>query len=529
MADVLYGGGNNIGSFADVASPGSDGSQLDTGDLRRKFNFGDRVSELSLSQDPFFRFVSMAAKKPTDDPQFKFTERRGSWNKRYAYPVAVYNTSSAWVETAALGDDLTAANFATFKIRMATDYNSSGNIQNIFGQTTGEITVGADGTAPGFYLPGQLIKINTAAAVPGSLAASAAADYAVIKITKVTAIAAAGTATTGATGANQCDMIELEGNVVKDAGTGQDSLTVPASFGGDSVAASSISSVLEQARSYVIGSSFDKGTGYPETWKDQPFSTGYGQTQIWKTSMVMDNTDRATVLKYQGNEWARIWKEKLIEHKWDIEQSLLFGSQNDTYRTTQGAVDWIINNGNLFTLPVATKTQDQFLDDMSSYLDPRYNNSKATVFFCSTAVYNWLHKLSGYFANNMGMVIPGSGNSSPDPDSGNSGNVSRADLAVTGRKKVLGLDTTTISTVYGDMNLVRNVHLDGTNVALLGINMKNCSYRPLAGNGINRDTSIYVGVQTLENSGVDRRVDQILTEAGMEWSMPEAHAIWTNS
>ena len=32
--------------------------------------------------------------------------------------------------------------------------------------------------------------------------------------------------------------------------------------------------------------------------------------------------------------------------------------------------------------------------------------------------------------------------------------------------------------------------------------------------------------QTLENSGVDRRVDQILTEAGMEWSMPECHAIW---
>ena len=99
MADVLYGGGNDIGTFSDVNSPGSSGSSLDTGDLRRKFNFGDRVSELNLSQDPFFRFVSMAAKKPTDDPQFKFTERRGSWNKRYAYPVAVYNSSSAWVET----------------------------------------------------------------------------------------------------------------------------------------------------------------------------------------------------------------------------------------------------------------------------------------------------------------------------------------------------------------------------------------------------------------------------------------------
>ena len=101
MADVLYGGQSysghgNIGAFTDTDSPGSAGTDLSTGDLRRKFNFGDRVSELSLSQDPFFRFVSMAAKKPTDDPQFKFTERRGSWNKRYGYPVAVYNSSSAW-------------------------------------------------------------------------------------------------------------------------------------------------------------------------------------------------------------------------------------------------------------------------------------------------------------------------------------------------------------------------------------------------------------------------------------------------
>ena len=53
-----------------------------------------------------------------------------------------------------------------------------------------------------------------------------------------------------------------------------------------------------------------------------------------------------------------------------------------------------------------------------------------------------------------------------------------------------------------------------------------CAYRPLVGNGLNRDTAVYVGVQTLENSGVDRRVDLIQTEAGMEWRMPEAHAVW---
>ena len=68
--------------------------------------------------------------------------------------------------------------------------------------------------------------------------------------------------------------------------------------------------------------------------------------------------------------------------------------------------------------------------------------------------------------------------------------------------------------------------MDGTGVKLLGINMNHVKYRPLVGNGLNRDTSIYVGVQTIQNSGVDKRVDLILTEAGLEMSMPEAHMAW---
>ena len=243
----------------------------------------------------------------------------------------------------------------------------------------------------------------------------------------------------------------------------------------------------------------------------------------------MNNTDRATVLKYEGNEWARIWKEKLIEHKWDIENALLFGTQNSTAATTQGAVDFISTYGNSFSLAIATKSQDAFLDDMSALLDPRYNNASSTVFFCSTAVYNWMHKLSGYFANNVGSVQPGSATTPTTYPAltGANAPLGRADIALTGKKKVFGVDITTISTVYGDMNVARNVHLDGTNVKMVGINMKYCAYRPLVGNGINRDTGIYVGVQTLENSGVDRRVDQILTEAGLELSCPETHAIWT--
>ena len=56
MADVF-----GLGTFNDTAS-WNDGTSKDTGDLRRKYNFGDRISELSIAQDPFFRFVSQVQK-----------------------------------------------------------------------------------------------------------------------------------------------------------------------------------------------------------------------------------------------------------------------------------------------------------------------------------------------------------------------------------------------------------------------------------------------------------------------------------
>jgi len=156
-----------------------------------------------------------------------------------------------------------------------------------------------------------------------------------------------------------------------------------------------------------------------------------------------------------------------------------------------------------------TKSQDEFLDDMSQFLDPRYNNSNATVFFVSTDVYNWLHKLGGYWSANVADASNG-----------------RSNFSVGSSKNVFGVAFTEIVTPYGSMKVARNVHLDGTPIKMLGINMRYCAYRPLVGNGLDRDTAIYVGVQSLENSGIDKRIDLIQTEAGMEWQMPEAHAVW---
>ena len=64
MSDILNVTGSNYTSQDNDTLTGS-ASALNTGALRRKYNFGDRVSELAIPQDPFFRFVSKVGKKVT--------------------------------------------------------------------------------------------------------------------------------------------------------------------------------------------------------------------------------------------------------------------------------------------------------------------------------------------------------------------------------------------------------------------------------------------------------------------------------
>jgi hypothetical protein len=487
-------------------------SGLSTGDLRRRYDFSERFAELAIDQTPFFRFVSAVAKSPVDDPQFKFTEKRQSWMKRYCYVVGHQVTGAGTsVNDATLQNFNDADNGAneaialqdTVKLYMATDYKSAGNLQNIYGQSNGAIAVGAAGTAPEFLMPNQILRINLSATAGGGTVIS---DYALVKISVVGA--------EETLNSMQVKMVTAE--VVR-AASGE--LTSYASnapvsqvYDKEISGAEGSSGSLEAMRAQVAGTSYEEGSSLlGQSWKDNPYSTGYGQTQIFRSEFGMTNTARATALKYEPNEWARVWRDKLIEHKWEIEYAGLFGSQVEDAAGvghTQGAIDYVLKYGNIFGW-TKSKTIDDFLDDMSSYVDPRYNQSRATVYFCSTEVFNWLHKIGGFFSKNLQID-----------------DQIRADLAITGRKKVLGLDMTTFSTVYGDMNVTRCIALDGSAVSILGVNLNHVKYRPLVGNGVNRDTAIYAGVQSLENSGIDKRVDMILTECGFEWQMPEAHAVW---
>ena len=138
-------------------------TNFNTGDLCRRFDFSDRVSELSVDQTPFFRVLSKIGKKSTTDPEFKTLEQRSMWHKRYAYCVAIDHDGTAFGSDN--DSDYNKFEFESdslqlddvFLAKFETDYLSAGNVQNVLGQTG--TAVGAQGTKPIFFLANQIVKI----------------------------------------------------------------------------------------------------------------------------------------------------------------------------------------------------------------------------------------------------------------------------------------------------------------------------------------------------------------------------------
>ena len=56
------------------------------------------------------------------------------------------------------------------------------------------------------------------------------------------------------------------------------------------------------------------------------------------------------------------------------------------------------------------------------------------------------------------------------------------------------------------------------------VDLDHVAYRPLVGNGQNRDTHIITNVQQADE---DLRKDMILTEAGLEITIPETHSLYS--
>ena len=153
----------------------------------------------------------------------------------------------------------------------------------------------------------------------------------------------------------------------------------------------------------------------------------------------------------------------------------------------------------------ASSGYDAFLDAMEDFFAPESGNSGNKLVLASRKVITYLNKLgSGSFLNNT----VGS---------------SQYKLDVETVPGAFGHQVTMVNTIFGNLHFVQEPLLRGPwEDYCVCVDMKNVAYRPLVGNGVSRDTYIETNVQ---DNGVDGRQDQVITEAGLEISVPETHAI----
>ena len=415
---------------------------------RRLFNFGERVAELAPQQSPFFVYLSKVAKKSTDDPVFKFLEQRHQWQRRN---FNLGDTSDN--VTYAIGDWLDG-DATTDTIKCYVNYDKFGSIQ------TAEYK-------PEFFVAGLVVAIEDTLGT--------VRRFEVTTTPSVT------------------------------SGAGDEEIAMKALFAGDSAFA-------DGAKGMVIGSSWEEGSKAPDGWEDAMFDRE-GYCQIFKTAInLFSGTAMATRYRGIANEYQRVWTEKLMEHKMDLEHAFLFGSGSSDEaagqaprRYTHGIVPYTEAHGKQYNFSYASSGYDAFLDAMEDFFAPEGGNSGNKLVLASRKVITYLNKLgAGSFLNN-------------------SVGSSQYSLDIQNIKGSFGHQVTKVNTIYGNLHFIADPLLRGPwENYCVGVDMKNVAYRPLSGNGVNRDTYIETNIQ---DNDVDGRKDQIITEAGLEISLPETHAI----
>ena len=433
-------------------------------DRRRLYNFGDRVAELAPEESPFFVYLSKVAKAPTDDPVFRYLENRNkvNWTDRGFLLAAAVNSGSA----------VSAGSSYTFTV-----------------DTSG-------GASVDWLIKGMVFVVSTVDSTAGIGHTIARVDSSVSDL--------------GSSSSFTGKIIDVSNSNVS----------------GYNVLANNDSC-------QIIGTSFEEGSGAPDVWSSE-LEDNYGYTQIFKTACEMTNTAIATRYRGYADEWSRIWADKLREHKVDIERAMLFGQKArvSSIQYTEGIVGHIVKNVNPSASDAALSyssgssyyrtaaqsefTYDRLLSDLEVIFDPARGGSSDKLVLCSLPVITFFNKLgsSTFLSGSLNHAAEGS---TRTPSQAYQYNFDS-------RQGAFGHSIMVIDTIHGRLNLVKEPLFRGiASGFMLMADMSQVAYRPLVGNGVNRDTHVISNVQSDDE---DLRKDMILTEAGLEITLSESHALY---
>ncbi len=425
-------------------------------DVRRLYDFSDRVAELMPEESPFFVYLSQVAKEATDDSVFRYLENR------------------------------TVTNYTARNFSLAANVNGGSAVS---AGTLYDFTVddGA-GAAIGFLTKGMVIAV-------ASVDSTAGYGQVLVRVESSPNVQSANTTFSGR-------IVDVSNSNV-----------------------SGYNVLSDNDGCQIVGTSFEEGTGSPDTFSDT-IEDDFGYTQIFKTACELTNTAIATRYRGYENEFDRIWAQKLREHKVDIERAMLFGQKArvNGVQYTEGLVGHIVKNvnpitdnsafsydsGNAYYRSVAQAelTYDRLLADLEVIFDPARGGASEKLVLASLPVITFFNKMGD------GAFIDASVGHANGPYRVNMDNVSGQ----------FGHQLMEINTIHGSMFLVKEPLFRGiASGFMLMADMSKLAYRPLVGNGLNRDTQIMTNVQAADE---DLRKDMIMTEAGLEITLPECHALY---
>lgn len=242
----------------------------------------------------------------------------------------------------------------------------------------------------------------------------------------------------------------------------------------------------------IIGNINEEFAGM-RTMKTTGLTPMYNYTQIWRTPFGVSRTAQNTKL-YGPKELSYQQMKKGIEHKKDIERSLIFGERKEDVtgshpkRATGGLLSFATANN--YDAGGAL-TQSEFDNNISEVIF-KYG-SKDKILYASARL---LSVINGWALGK---------------------------LMIDQSAKKYGLSVFKYITPFGTYNIINGMHtLEGAVYGTYGIviDPENVRYRPLQGG----DTKLKTNIQA---NDADGRIDEYLTEGGLEVRNAETHAVIT--
>jgi len=199
---------------------------------------------------------------------------------------------------------------------------------------------------------------------------------------------------------------------------------------------------------------------------------------------------------------------------------MLFGMRGSQggVQYTDGIVGHILKNGTITDGSIGTYSEgvpylgmftaaemkyDNLLSSFEVMYDPARGGSSSKLCLASLPVISHFNKISGFAEGSMTSQL--------------------SQYNFEASQGTFGHKVMKIETVHGDCTIVKEpLFRNNASGHMAFVDLDHVSYRPLVGNGVNRDTSITTNVQQADE---DLRKDLILTEAGLEVSLPETHAL----